>query len=345
MDDALESERATPLLSIDRLERKFGGGRTLLGRPRPAVHAVQGVSLDVHRGETLGIVGESGCGKSTLARMISGLDYPTGGGISFDGLDLAAEAKRDPKSLARRIQYVFQDPVASLNPRKTIRSILESPLVNLLGLSRADREARLVELVQAVNLAPEFLDRYPHEFSGGQAQRIGIARALAAEPDIIVLDEPVSALDVSVQAQVLNILDGLKARLGLTYVFISHDLSIIETISDRVAVMYFGHVAEVGPAADVFARPSHPYTRLLLDSAPTPGKVDLSAADSGTELPDPYHPPPGCPFFDRCPRGSGVCRTDFPLMAPVGETANGKAVGHTVACYHPEPDKQHPVVT
>ena len=318
------------LLAIERAERTFGGGRTLFGSKLPAVHAVQNVSLDVKKGETLGVVGESGCGKSTLARLITGLDLPTGGNIAFDGKDLVAEARRDPRALARRIQYVFQDPVASLNPRKTIRAILEAPLIHLLGMDKAAREERLAELLEAVNLAPEFLARYPHEFSGGQAQRIGIARALAADPNLIVLDEPVSALDVSVQAQVLNILDGLKDRFELTYVFISHDLSVVESVSDRVAVMYFGHVVEVGPAREVFACPRHPYTHLLLNSAPAPGKRSLIPEDAETELPDPYNPPPGCPFYARCPRHSAICRSAFPPLE-----ATPEAPAHRAACYHP----------
>jgi peptide/nickel transport system ATP-binding protein len=318
------------LLAIDNAERVFGGGRTLFGTALPAVHAVQGISLDVRKGETLGVVGESGCGKSTLARLIVGLDQPTGGTILFDGRDLAADAKRDPQKLARRVQYVFQDPVASLNPRKKIRTILEAPLRHLLGLNKAERESRLKELMEAVNLAPEFLERYPHEFSGGQAQRIGIARALAADPELLVLDEPVSALDVSVQAQVLNILDDLKTRFGLTYVFISHDLSVIESVSDRVAVMYFGRIAELGPAREIFARPRHPYTHLLLKSAPAPGKRSLIPEDADTELPDPYDPPQGCAFYARCPRGSDVCLAAHPPL----DAASGNPL-HRAACYHP----------
>ena len=326
----------TALLEIDNAERVFGGGRTLFGRALPAVHAVQGVSLDVRKGETLGLVGESGCGKSTLARLIVGLDRPTAGRITFDGRDLVADARRDPRTLARRVQYVFQDPVASLNPRKTIRAILEAPLRHLLGLDRSGREARLGELMEAVNLAPEFLDRYPHEFSGGQAQRIGIARALAADPELIVLDEPVSALDVSVQAQVLNILDGLKTRFGLTYVFISHDLSVVESVSDRVAVMYFGRVAEIGPAREIFAAPRHPYTHLLLKSAPVPGKRSLIPEDANTELPDPYNPPPGCAFHARCPRGTDICLAKHPAL----ERVSG-AAAHEAACHHPVDEGGH----
>ena len=317
------------LLAMDGVERTFGGGRTLLGRQLPAVHAVQGITLDVRRGETLGIVGESGCGKSTLARMLVGLDTPTGGTITFDGEDLVAMARSSSRAVARRIQYVFQDPLASLNPRKTIRKTLEAPLIHLAGLDARQRTARLDELMQAVNLAPEFLDRYPHEFSGGQAQRIGIARALAADPELIVLDEPVSALDVSVQAQVLNILDGLKSDFNLTYLFISHDLSVVESVSDRVAVLYFGNLVEIGPAESVFREPHHPYTNLLLDSAPAPGRKSLAAEDAETELPDPYDPPPGCAFFARCPNRSERCTQSAPELETAGRE------GHRVACYHP----------
>jgi peptide/nickel transport system ATP-binding protein len=316
------------LLSLDNVERVFGGGRTLFGRALSAVHAVQGISLDVQKGETLGIVGESGCGKSTLARMLVGLDGPTDGSITFDGQDLVTLAKSDPRAIARKIQYVFQDPLASLNPRKTIRSILEAPLIHLLGLDQSARKQRIENLMQAVNLAPEFLERYPHEFSGGQAQRIGIARALAANPELIVLDEPVSALDVSVQAQVLNILDDLKDEFDLTYLFISHDLSVIESVSDRVAVLYFGHLVEIGSAKEVFGRAHHPYTHLLLNSAPAPGRRSLAVDDTEAELPDPYNPPPGCAFYARCPNRSGRCREAMPALMDMGEESR-------VACYHP----------
>jgi oligopeptide/dipeptide ABC transporter ATP-binding protein len=319
------------LLIIENAGKIFGGGMTLFGQRRPAVHAVQGISLDVRSGETLGIVGESGCGKSTLARMIAGLDRPSDGRFSFEGQDIVAEAKHDPRALARKIQYVFQDPIASLNPRKTIRTILQAPLIHLLKMRKADRARRLGELMEAVGLAPEFLDRYPHEFSGGQAQRIGIARALAADPRMIVLDEPVSALDVSVQAQVLNILDGLKQRFGLTYIFISHDLSVIESVSDRVAVLYFGRIAEIGPASSVFGNPLHPYTRLLLESAPTPGRRPLTPETEESELPDPYDPPPGCPFEARCPRRLVECGRMHPqYYISVDDPA------HRAACYNPQ---------
>ena len=319
-----------PLLSIENAERVFGGGRTMFGQPKPAVHAVQDVTITVRKGETLGVVVESGCGKSTLARMIVGLDAPSAGRIVIDGRDIVKEARGDLRRLSREVQYVFQDPVASLNPRKTIRAILEAPLRHLRKLDKAQRETRLEELMEAVNLAPEFLGRYPHEFSGGQAQRIGIARALAADPKLIVLDEPVSALDVSVQAQVLNILDDLKRRFGLTYVFISHDLSVVESVSDRVAVMYFGRIVEIGPGRTVFRTPRHPYTHLLLDSAPAPGRRLRASEDANTELPDPYNPPPGCAFYARCPRGTDMCIAQVPPLELMSDEAD-----HRAACFHP----------
>jgi peptide/nickel transport system ATP-binding protein len=259
--------------------------------------------------------------------MLVGLDTPTEGTIKLEGRDVTEMAGRDPRALARHIQYVFQDPVASLNPRKTIRQTLEAPMYRLLGLGKAAREGKLRALMAAVSLREEFLDRYPHEFSGGQAQRIGIARALAADARVIVLDEPVSALDVSVQAQVLNLLDKLKHEFGLTYIFISHDLSVIESVCDRVAVMYFGRIVEIGTARDIYARPRHHYTALLMRSAPAPGAQRIEAEERPAELPDPLNPPPGCAFASRCPRADDPCRHERPLLTSEGRQA--------AACWHP----------
>jgi peptide/nickel transport system ATP-binding protein len=317
----------TAAVEATNLTRTFGGGRTLFGGRLPAVHAVQSADLIVHEGETLGIVGESGCGKSTLARMLVGLDAPTEGAIKLEGRHVTEMAGRDPRALAKHIQYVFQDPVASLNPRKTIRQTLEAPMYRLLGLGKAAREEKLRELMAAVSLREEFLDRYPHEFSGGQAQRIGIARALAADARVIVLDEPVSALDVSVQAQVLNLLDKLKHEFDLTYIFISHDLSVIESVCDRVAVMYFGRIVEIGTARDIYARPRHHYTALLMRSAPAPGAQRIEAEERPAELPDPLNPPPGCAFASRCPRADDLCRHERPLLTSEGRQA--------AACWRP----------
>lgn len=319
------------VLKVRNVERRFGGGGSLLGRRKPAVHAVQSVDLDVYQGETLGVVGESGCGKSTLARMLVGLDRPTSGSVRINGDDLVRMAEKNLNALARTIQYVFQDPSSSLNPRKTIREILDAPMVYLRRQAPSSRAKRLEELMDAVNLPPEVLSRYPHEFSGGQAQRIVIARALAAEPRIIILDEPVSALDVSIQAQVLNLLSDLKDRFGLTYVFISHDLAVVESISDRVAVMYFGRIVELGDAASLFRAPRHPYTRLLLDSAPVPGKKKIKSEMDSAEVPDPLNPPPGCAFAPRCPRAKDLCRQERPPLEPKDGS------GRSAACHYPLP--------
>jgi peptide/nickel transport system ATP-binding protein len=315
----------TDALRLENLSKTFPVGRTLFGRANASVKAVHPVSLRVAQGETLGIVGESGCGKSTLARMLVGLLAPTTGRIEIEG---AALDTADPAAFGRRIQYVFQDPISSLNPRKTIRQIMEVPLKRLHGMDKAAREARIAEIFDSVNLRAEFLDRYPHEFSGGQAQRIGIARALAAQARILILDEPVSALDVSVQAQVLNLLADLKSELDLTYLFISHDLAVVEAVSDRIAVLYFGSVVELGPAETVFRAPRHPYTRLLADSAPVVGRALTAPEARGTELPDPLNPPPGCAFAARCPRAADRCRSEVPVLESDG-------AGSSVACFHP----------
>ncbi|NBD30258.1 MAG: ATP-binding cassette domain-containing protein [Alphaproteobacteria bacterium] len=314
----------TRALKLTDLSKTFAVGLRLFRPPKALVRAVQPVSLDVDKGETLGIVGESGCGKSTLARMLVGLLEPTDGTIEIEGEPLNTA---DPAEFGKRIQYVFQDPISSLNPRKTIRQIMEAPLRHLHGMDRAARAKRISEIFAAVNLREEFLDRYPHEFSGGQAQRIGIARALAADARILILDEPVSALDVSVQAQVLNLLRDLKAEFDLTYLFISHDLAVVEAVSDRVAVLYFGSVVEVGRAEEVFARPRHPYTKLLADSAPVVGRKLSAPEGRETELPDPMNPPKGCAFRARCPRATAQCAA----VPPLERTPEGSYV----ACFHP----------
>ena len=309
------------------LSKTFGGGRSWTGREKPSIHAVEDIAFDVLRGETLGIVGESGCGKSTLAKMLVGLLAPTSGSIEIDGTPVS-DHKLSPAEFGRMIQYVFQDPISSLNPRKTIRQILETPLIHLRGLDASARKTRLAELLEAVQLRPETLERYPHEFSGGQAQRIGIARALAAEPGILVLDEPVSALDVSVQAQILNLLADLQDRLDLTYLFISHDLAVIEAVSDRIAVLYFGRLVELAPADRLFKAPQHPYTRLLMRSAPEKGRPLAQPKAVAQDLPDPQAPPTGCAFASRCPRTEADCRRDAPKLEPV-------SARHEVACLHP----------
>ena len=314
----------TDALRLEGLSKEFPVGKRLFGKPKGVVHAVRPVDLSVEAGETLGIVGESGCGKSTLARMLVGLLPPTTGRIEIEGKPLDTA---DPAAFGKRIQYVFQDPISSLNPRKTIRQVMEAPLKRLHGMDRAERERRIAEIFDSVNLREEFLDRYPQEFSGGQAQRIGIARALAAQARILILDEPVSALDVSVQAQVLNLLADLKRELGLTYLFISHDLAVVEAVSTRVAVLYFGSVVEVGRAEDIFRAPKHPYTKLLADSAPVVRRPLWAPEGRETELPDPLNPPPGCPFAPRCPRATEACTEAMPALEP--------QTGHRVACIHP----------
>jgi peptide/nickel transport system ATP-binding protein len=259
-------------IQIESLAKTFGGRRALFGARAAAIQAVKGVSLTLARGETLGIVGESGSGKSTLARMLVGLERPSAGSVVIEGRPWGELARAGPRAFGQAIQYVFQDPVASLNPRKTVDDILDVPLRLLRGLDRGARGKRKRELVDAVQMPANTLERFPHEFSGGQAQRIAIARALAAEARILVLDEPVSALDVSVQAQVLLLLDELRTAFGLSYLFISHNLAVVEAISDRVGVMYLGEVVEIGPAERLFAAPQHEYTRTLIASAPRLGR-------------------------------------------------------------------------
>lgn len=314
------------VLDVKGLSKKYVVKRSFWGKPLTLVNAVRGIDLTVRQGETLGIVGESGCGKSTLARMLVGLHAPTEGSIALGKSQLQ---HHDSTSLGKEIQYIFQDPNSCLNPRKTIRQTMEAPLKYLFHMPKSERTRVVNEMFDKVSLRREFLDRYPHEFSGGQAQRIGVARALICHPKILVLDEPVSALDVSVQAQVLNLLAQLKASLDLTYLFISHDLAVIEAVADRVAVLYFGEVVEVAPAETIFSAAHHPYTQLLANSAPVVGRK-IQVPVQASELPDPINPPPGCAFASRCPRAQAHCREVAPTLKPLNDNAQIQ-----FACHYP----------
>ena len=319
-----------PILQIRNVSRNFGGKRRFLAEPTPLIRAVSEVSLDLHQGDSLGVVGESGCGKSTLARTIMGIIPATEGEIFYRGKDIAGIKGAERRELYKQIQFVFQDPMSSLNSRKTVREILASPMKELLGIGAAEREQRMHRLMDIVNMRPEFLDRHPHEFSGGQAQRIGIARALATDPEILILDEPVSALDVSIQAQILKLLISLKHDLGLTYLFISHDLAVVDYLCDRVAVMYLGQVMEEGSSKAIFREPRHPYTHVLLTSVPEPGRREPTKLKLSGELPNPAAPPPGCPFAPRCYRAEAKCRQEKP---PLLDYAAEGARAHFAACF------------
>jgi peptide/nickel transport system ATP-binding protein len=318
---------SVPLVELRDVRKHYPVGGGLLGRPRAVVRAVDGVSLTIEPGETLGLVGESGCGKSTLGRVTLRLTEPTAGDVLFAGRSLLGLAPRELRALRREMQIVFQDPYGSLNPRMRVASIVgEGLAIHRLG-SRAERRARVAELLELVGLPPEAATRYPHEFSGGQRQRIGIARALAVRPRFIVADEAVSALDVSIQAQILNLLQDLRRQLGLTMLFIAHDLRIVEHVSDRVAIMYLGRVVESGPREEIYRNPRHPYTRALLSAVPVADpRQRRQRMALGGDLPSPVEPPAGCAFHPRCPYAEEVCRTVTPPLAAGWG-------GHAVACH------------
>ncbi|MGE0650641.1 MAG: ABC transporter ATP-binding protein [Alphaproteobacteria bacterium] len=322
----------TPLLRVEGLTRHFPLGHRLFGRGPGSVQALTDVSFTLSAGHTLALVGESGCGKTTAARTIAGLYRPDAGRVLFKGDDLSRLSGRARKAARRAMQMVFQDPFGSLNPRLTVGAIVTEPLVIHRVGTRTERRARVDEVMISVGLDPRDALRHPHEFSGGQRQRIAIARALAVEPDMIIADEPLSALDVSIQSQVLNLMKDLQENRGLAFLFITHDLAVVDTFADDVAVMYLGRLVELAPREMLFAAPRHPYTRTLMAAVPVPGhgKRKPGTAPAG-EVPSPVTPPPGCPFHPRCPRALPVCRAEMPALTSGG-------TGRFVACHNPEQD-------
>jgi len=323
------SEKNT-LVRVENLKKHFPITQGIvLRRQVGAIRAVDGISFEIYRGETLGLVGESGCGKTTAGRTILHLYTPSGGRVFYDGVDLSSLGAEELRQMRRRMQMIFQDPYASLNPRMTISRIIGEPLRAHSMASGEARVERVQELLRVVRLNPRFINRYPHEFSGGQRQRIGIARALASRPEFIVCDEPISALDVSIQAQVVNLLQDLQQDLGLTYLFIAHDLSMVRHICDRVAVMYLGRIVELAEKDELYDHPIHPYTRALLSAVPVPDPdVERQRERLMLEgdVPDPADPPPGCNFSTRCPVADGKCFTEDPPWQEARE-------GHFVACH------------
>lgn len=318
---------STPLLKVENLTKSFPIYGGLFSREVASVKAVQGVSFELNKGETLGLVGESGCGKSTLGRCLIRLHDSTSGKISYNGKDITHIAGEELREMRKKMQIIFQDPFASLNPRMTIGAILEEPLIiHNLYASAKDRQDRIHELLDLVGLRREHLNRYPHEFSGGQRQRVGIARSLAVNPELIVCDEPVSALDVSIQAQVINLLMELQQKLGLTYIFIAHDLKVVEHVSTKVAVMYLGKIVEMAEAEELYRNPKHPYTKALMSAIPVPDprRRDERIILTG-DVPSPINPPSGCHFHPRCPMAIEDCKT---IVPPLEE----KSKDHIAAC-------------
>ncbi|HTL11582.1 MAG TPA: dipeptide ABC transporter ATP-binding protein [Bdellovibrionota bacterium] len=332
---ALKSVEANPvLLKVENLVKRFPIPGGLLGREVAAVRAVSDVSFEIRRGETLGLVGESGCGKSTLGRCLLRLIEPTSGKVTFDGKDVTSLKGPELRALRRRMQIIFQDPFASLNPRMTVEEILGEPLdIHRTCPTADDRKKRILALLDMCGLRRESLSRYPHEFSGGQRQRICIARALAVSPDFIVCDEPVSALDVSIQAQIINLMQDLQKELKLTYLFIAHDLKVVEHISDRVAVMYLGKIAEIAESDELYQHPRHPYTKALLSAIPLPDpKRRRQRVVLQGDVPSPISPPNGCYFHPRCPIAQDRCRTEAPQLEVQGNSSN---VPHEASCHFP----------
>ncbi len=322
---------APPLLEARAVSKRFEAkGEGLFAGRVGTVHAVEEVSFAIEAGETFALVGESGSGKTTLARTLALLYAPSSGTVLFDGQEIGRRDKRELKRLRRNVQMIFQDPYGALDPRMTVGAIISEPLRIHREGDRRSRAGTVHALMEAVGLSPALADRYPHEFSGGQRQRIGIARALALGPRLVIADEPVSALDVSVQSQVLNLMMDLKEAHGLTYLFIAHDLAVVNHMADRVAVMYLGRIAEIARARDLFTRPRHPYTRALLAAVPRPGTGKRRPGQSlAGEVPSPLEPPPGCPFNPRCPQAADVCRRELPRLEPVADGGDG----HLAACH------------
>jgi oligopeptide/dipeptide ABC transporter ATP-binding protein len=329
--DSQMTTDSRPLLQAEHVKHYFPIRQGIVvDRTIGHVHAVDDISLSLAEGQTLGIVGESGCGKSTLARCFVRLLEPTDGTLRFRGEDITHLDRRGLRSFRREVQFVFQDPVSSLNPRQRVGQIVGTPM-RLHGVGRRERETRVRELLERVGLNPEHVNRFPHEFSGGQRQRIGVARALAVNPRLIVLDEPVSALDVSIQAQVVNLLDDLQQELGLTYVFIAHDLAVVRHVSDQIAVLYLGKLMELSSAVELYRKPIHPYTQALLSAIPIPDPRENHARHRSVisgEPPNPISPPSGCRFRTRCPRATEICTAVEP---PLAEYPGG----HLAACHHP----------
>ena len=319
-----------PLLTVKDLAVHFPVGGGFLNRRRETVYAVDGLDLELSRGETLGVVGESGCGKTTAGLAILKLIDATAGTIHFNGRDYSDNASAQCPQLRREMQLIFQDPYSSLNPRMSIKRIVGDPM-EIHGLcTKADKADRVAALLKKVGLPPEYASRFPHEFSGGQRQRVGIARALALDPLLIIGDEPVSALDVSIQAQTINLLMDIQAELGLSLILISHDLAVVEHICDRIAVMYLGKIVETGSREDIYSRPRHPYTRALLSSVPIPRPgVKKKRIILTGDVPSPIHPPKGCHFHPRCPHAKNICRCQYPPMEDMAQ-------GHCLACFNPQ---------